>query len=333
VEQRRAGDSGPRVSVIGLGCNNFGMKLDREASVDVVHAALDTGITHFDTAEIYGVNPDAATPSGIATAGRSEEFLGEGLDGHRDDVVIATKFAPRPSGLAWEPGQISRRIREGCEASLRRLRTDRIDLYYPHWLDPEAPIDETLLTLADLVQEGKVIQVGCTHVENEGIDEAAETSVRLGAPAFVVTQVEWSLLTRRVETTVLPAARRHHLGSIPYFALASGLLAGKYRKGEEYPAGSRIATMRYFAGFATDENFAYVDALTAFAEERGHSIMDLAIGWLLAHDDVCSVLTGATTADQVRANADAAEAWMLTAEEFAAVPRPGPGVGFIRIST
>jgi aryl-alcohol dehydrogenase-like predicted oxidoreductase len=113
VEQRRAGDSGPRVSVIGLGCNNFGMKLGREASVDVVHAALDTGITHFDTAEIYGVNPDAATPSGVATAGRSEEFLGEGLDGHRDDVVIATKFAPRPSGLAWEPGQVSRRIREG----------------------------------------------------------------------------------------------------------------------------------------------------------------------------------------------------------------------------
>jgi len=321
------------VSVIGLGCNNFGMKLDRDASMDVVHAALDAGITHFDTAEIYGVNPDAATPSGVATAGRSEEFLGEGLLGRRDDVVIATKFAPRPTGQAWEPGQLSRRIREGCEASLRRLRTDRIDLYYPHWLDPEAPIDETLSTLADLAQQGKVIHVGCTHVENEGIEEAAEASVRLGAPAFVASQVEWSLLTRTVETTVLPAARRHHLGSIPYYALASGMLAGKYRKGDEYPAGSRLAAIKYFAGFATDENFAYIDALIAFAEERGHSIMDLAIGWLLAHDDVCSVLAGATTADQVRANAEAAKAWTLTTEEFAAVPSPDPGVGFVRNNT
>ena len=309
------------------------MKLDRDASVDVVHAALDAGITHFDTAEIYGVNPDVATPSGVATAGRSEEFLGEGLLGRRDDVVIATKFAPRPTGQAWEPGQVSRRIREGCEASLRRLRTDRIDLYYPHWLDAEAPIDETLSTLADLAQQGKVIHIGCTHVENEGIDEAAEASVRLGAPAFVASQVEWSLLTRTVETTVLPAARRHHLGSIPYYALASGMLAGKYRKGDEYPAGSRLAAIKYFAGFATDENFAYIDALIAFAEERGHSIMDLAIGWLLAHDDVCSVLAGATTADQVRANADAAKAWTLTTEEFAAVPRPDPGVGFSRNNT
>jgi len=301
--------------------------------MDVVHAALDAGITHFDTAEIYGVNPDAATPSGVATAGRSEEFLGEGLLGRRDDVVIATKFAPRPTGQAWEPGQLSRRIREGCEASLRRLRTDRIDLYYPHWLDPEAPIDETLSTLADLAQQGKVIHVGCTHVENEGIEEAAEASVRLGAPAFVASQVEWSLLTRTVETTVLPAARRHHLGSIPYYALASGMLAGKYRKGDEYPAGSRLAAIKYFAGFATDENFAYIDALIAFAEERGHSIMDLAIGWLLAHDDVCSVLAGATTADQVRANAEAAKAWTLTTEEFAAVPSPDPGVGFVRNNT
>src|SRR5277367_321924 len=309
------------------------MKLDRDASMDVVHAALDAGITHFDTAEIYGVNPDAATPSGVATAGRSEEFLGEGLLGRRDDVVIATKFAPRPTGQAWQPGQVSRRIREGCEASLRRLRTDRIDLYYPHWLDPEAPIDETLSTLADLAQQGKVIHVGCTHVENEGIDEAAEASVRLGAPAFVASQVEWSLLTRTVETTVLPAARRHHLGSIPYYALASGMLAGKYRKGDEYPAGSRLAAIKYFAGFATDENFAYIDALIAFAEERGHSIMDLAIGWLLAHDDVCSVLAGATTADQVRANAEAAKAWTLTTEEFAAVPSPDPGVGFVRNNT
>jgi aryl-alcohol dehydrogenase-like predicted oxidoreductase len=140
-------------------------------------------------------------------------------------------------------------------------------------------------------------------------------------------------LTRTVETTVLPAARRHHLGSIPYYALASGMLAGKYRKGDEYPAGSRLAAIKYFAGFATDENFAYIDALIAFASERGHSIMDLAIGWLLAHDDVCSVLAGATTADQVRANADAAKAWTLTTEEFAAVPRPDPGVGFIRNNT
>jgi aryl-alcohol dehydrogenase-like predicted oxidoreductase len=306
MKQRALGERGPQVSVVGLGCNNFGLKLTRDASVDVVRAALDAGITHFDTAEMYG-------------GGRSEEFLGEALFGHREEVVIATKFSPRPNDQAWKPGVLARRIAEACEASLRRLGTDHIDLYYQHYPDADAPVDEALSTLSDLVDAGKVLFIASSNVENDRIDEAADAAARLGTPAFVATQAEWSLLVRKAEVSVVPAARRHHLGVVPYFPLASGLLTGKYRKGEAFPEGSRLATMSFFAGNATDENFAYIDRLRTFAEERGHTLLDLAMSWLLAQDGVASVIAGATTPEQVKSNA-ASAAWALSPEEVAAVP-------------
>jgi len=272
----------------------------------VVRAALDAGITHFDTAEMYG-------------GGRSEEFLGEALDGHREEVVIATKFSPRPRDQAWEAGALARRITEACEASLHRLGTDHIDLYYQHYPDPDAPVDEALSTLSDLVDAGKVLCIASSNVENDRIDEAADAAARLGTPAFVATQAEWSLLARKVEASVVPAARRHSLGVVPYFPLASGLLTGKYRKGEDFPEGSRLATMSFFAGNATDENFAYIERLRAFAEDRGHTLLDLAMSWLLAQEGVASVIAGATTPEQVKGNA-ASAAWALSPEEVAAVP-------------
>jgi aryl-alcohol dehydrogenase-like predicted oxidoreductase len=306
MELRTLGARGPQVSVVGLGCNNFGMKLTRDASVDVVRAALDAGITHFDTAEMYG-------------GGQSEEFLGAALDGHRDEVVIATKFSPRAGDQAWEPGQLTRRITEACEASLRRLGTDHIDLYYQHYPDPHAPVDEALTTLSNLVDAGKVLYLASSNVENDRIDEAAEAAARLDTPAFVATQAEWSLLVRKVEMSVVPAARRHHLGVVPYFPLASGLLTGKYRKGEDFPEGSRLATMSFFATMATDETFGYIEHLRAFAEEQGRTLLELAIAWLLAQEGVASVIAGATTAEQAKGNA-ASAAWAMSPEELAAVP-------------
>ena len=308
MDQRTLGRNGPQVSVIGIGCNNFGMKMDSDATAAVVHAALDAGITHFDTAEMYG-------------GGKSEEFLGSALGSRRDEVVIATKFTPRPKDQPWTAGVLARRINEACDASLRRLGTDHIDLYYQHYPDAEAPIDEALVTLSDLVTAGKVLHLASSNVEDAQIDEADAAAARLGTPAFVATQAEWSLLRRAAETTVVPAASRHHLGVVPYFPLASGLLTGKYRKGEDFPEGSRFAAISFFAGMATDENFAYVDQLKAFAADHGHTVLELAIAWLLAHDGVASVIAGATTPEQVKANA-AAGRWALSAAELAEVPAP-----------
>jgi aryl-alcohol dehydrogenase-like predicted oxidoreductase len=307
VEQRQLGDGGPKVSVIGIGCNNFGMTIDRDVSVAVVHAALEAGITHFDTAEMYG-------------DGQSETFLGEALGSRRDDVIIGTKFTPRSADEPWAPGKLAARITEACEASLRRLGTDRSDLYYQHYPDAEGPVDEALETLAGLVEAGKVVHLASSNVEADHIDTAAEVSAARETPAFVATQVEWNLIARGVEHGAIPAARRHHLGVVPYFPLASGLLTGKYRKGEPYPKDSRFAAIDFFASVATDENFAYVDRLTEFAADHGHSISELAIAWLAAHDEVGSVIAGATSVAQVKANAAAAD-WTLTPEQLAAVPQ------------
>ncbi len=307
MEQRTVGTDGPRVSVVGLGCNNFGMRLDEPASVAVVHAALDAGITHLDTAEMYG-------------GGRSEEFIGAALqDGRRDDAVIATKFQPRPKEQTYEPGALATRIRDACEGSLRRLRTDRIDLYYQHYPDNEAPIEEALETLGQLVAEGKVLHVASSNVDADQV--RAADAAAAGSPVsarFCATQFEWSLLARDAEVSTVPAAGQLGLGIIPYFPLASGMLTGKYRRGEAFPAGSRFDSMSYFARFANDENFDRVERLVAFAEDRSHSILELAIAWLAAHDGVGSVIAGATTPDQVRANA-AAASWRLEPEDLDAV--------------
>jgi aryl-alcohol dehydrogenase-like predicted oxidoreductase len=306
VERRRLGGDGPELSVVGLGCNNFGMKLDGDASTAVIHAALDAGITHFDTAEMYG-------------GGKSEEFLGAGLGDRRDEVVIASKFLPRGKDDTYSPGALKRRIVEGCEISLERLGTDRIDLYYQHYPDADAPIDEALEALDQLVQQGKVLHLASSNVSAEQIAEAQRVATDRGIARFKGTQIEWNLLSRDVERDVVPAARAAGLGIVPYFPLASGMLTGKYRRNEDFPKGSRLDAMSFFASVATDENFDRVEALTAFAEERGHSILELAVAWLAAQDGVASVICGATSAEQVRTNAKAA-AWTLTADDLAALP-------------
>ncbi|HEX4219202.1 MAG TPA: aldo/keto reductase [Acidimicrobiales bacterium] len=310
METRRLGVDGPLVSVVGLGCNNFGMRIDEAQTRSVVDAALEAGITHFDTAEMYG-------------GGKSEAFLGEALGRRRDDVVIATKFSPRPKDDPYRPGDLRRRILEACEGSLSRLGTDRIDLYYQHYPDGDAPIEEALDTLTELVDQGKVLHIASSNVSADQIDEAAKSAEQRKTVAFCATQIEWSLLKRDVEKEVVPAARHHGLGIVPYFPLASGMLTGKYRKGEPFPDGSRLATGSYFASIATDENFQYVEALTAFAQARGHTLLELAVAWLAAQDGVASVIAGATTPQQVGDNARAA-AWQLTADDLAALPsRPG----------
>jgi len=307
VETRQLGGDGPALSVIGLGCNNFGMRLELPESAAVLQEAIEAGITHLDTAEMYG-------------GGRSEEFIGATLGSRRDDVVIATKFLPRPKDQPYEPGALRRRIIEGCEGSLRRLRTDRIDLYYQHYVDPEAPAEEALETLDELVTQGKVLHVASSNVTAASLTTSAEVAAARSFPRFCGTQIEWNLLSRDVEAEIVPAARANKVGVVPYFPLASGMLTGKYRRGADYPEGSRFDTMGFFADkVVSDANFDRVEALTAFAEERGHTVLELAIAWLAAQEGVASVIAGATRPEQVRANAAAAD-WTLTDEDLAALP-------------
>lgn len=307
MQKRRLGTGGPELSVIGLGCNNFGMKLELEESRAVLDAALEAGITHLDTAEMYG-------------GGRSEEIIGECLGSRRDDVVIATKFLPRPTEEAYEPGALAKRIREGCEGSLRRLRTDRIDVFYQHYPDGQAPPDEALETLDELVRAGKVLHIASSNVSAEQVSRSEEISEQRSLARFTGTQIEWNLLNRDVEAEIVPAALRHGLGVVPYFPLASGLLTGKYRKGESFPEGSRFDKLSFLADkVVSDANFDKVGQLTAFAEERGHSILELAVAWLLAQQGVTSVITGATRPEQVHANVAAAQ-WQLTEQDLAAIP-------------
>ena len=305
MEHRTLGSSGPKLSVVGLGCNNFGMRIDEAASAAVVHAALDAGITHFDTAEMYG-------------GGKSEEFLGAALGARRDEVVIATKYSPRPKDEVYSPGILAARIRNAAEGSLRRLGTDHIDLYYQHYPDAEAPIDEALEALNDLVKAGKVLHLASSNVTAEQIADAASVSSDKSFAAFSGTQIEWSLLERGVEDSIVPAAAAAGLGVVPYFPLASGLLTGKYRRGEEFPEGTRLASSSYFAKAANDANFAKIEAYEVFAADAGHTITELAIAWLLAQPTVTSVIAGATKPEQIAANV-AAAGWALSAEQASTV--------------
>ncbi|MCK9932653.1 aldo/keto reductase [Frankia sp. Mgl5] len=311
MRTRPLGSAGPAVSIVGLGCNNFGARLGAAESAAVVHAALDLGITHFDTAEMYG-------------DGASEEFLGAALGSRRDAAVIATKVLPRPRGEAYTPGALRRRILEGCEGSLRRLGTDRIDVYYQHFPDAEAPLSEAMETFEELVRSGKVLSIACSNVSAEQIEARAAFATERDVAPFVAAQIEWSLLRRAVEAEIVPAALKADMGIVPYFPLASGMLSGKYRAGEPFPAGSRLASSSYFAAMATEGNFAYLDALIAFATDRGHSVLELAIAWLAAQDGVASVIAGATSPEQVSANA-AAAGWSLTEDDLAALPQPAAG--------
>ena len=301
MEQRRLGDDGPTVSVVGLGCNNFGMRVDEPSTAKVVGTALDLGITHFDTAEMYG-------------GGKSEEFLGRALGARRDEVVIASKFLPRPNDQPYTPGILRTRILEGCDISLRRLGTDHIDLYYQHYPDAAAPIEELVEAFDTLRQAGKIRYAASSNVTAAQIEEADAAGV-----GFSATQIEWNLLNRDVEASVVPAALGHGMGIVPYFPLASGMLTGKYRRGEAFPEGTRLASNAYFASVASDDNFTYVEKLRGWAEARGHTLLELAVAWLAAQRGVASVIAGATKPEQVEANA-AAAAWSLTPAELADVP-------------
>jgi aryl-alcohol dehydrogenase-like predicted oxidoreductase len=307
MEKRRLGAAGPEVSLVGLGCNNFGSRMDERRAGLVVRAALDEGITLFDTAESYG-------------GGDSEVFLGRALGPERDGVVVATKFAPRPAGEPYRPGILRQRVLEGCEKSLRRLGTNRIDLYYQHRPDPAAPVEEALAALGELVEAGKVLHVACSNFTAAQIDEAAHISASRGLPAFVASQIHWNLLFRDEEEEHIPAVRRHHMGIVPYFPLESGLLTGKYRPGH-YPEGSRLAGAARFQELATEENFAYIERLRQFAQERGHSILELAFGWLAAQEGVGSIIAGASTPEQVKQNVKAGQAWKLFPVELRELPK------------
>jgi aryl-alcohol dehydrogenase-like predicted oxidoreductase len=297
VEVIELGGSDLRVSRVGLGCNNFGGRIDVEATRAVVDAALDAGVTFFDTADAYGND------------GGSERFLGEILEGRRDRVVLATKF-----GWGSESGIGSAEsVRRAIDGSLQRLRTDHVDLYYLHKPDPETPIDETLGALDELVSAGKVGAVGCSNFSAEQLAEADRAAREHGTARFTVLQNHYSLLERGDDEDVLPLCRELDIAYIPYFPLASGLLTGKYQRGEPAPEGTRLHGREI-----DDARLARVEELRRFADERGHGLLDLAISALASTPGIASVIAGATKPEQVRANAAAGE-WHLDAADLDAL--------------
>ena len=305
---RHVGQSGLRVSVVGLGTNNLGTRLDQAASVRVVHAALDHGITLIDTADIYG-------------GGQSEEFIGEALHDRRDRALIATKFGMRAAGDdLYTQGGSRIYVREAVERSLRRLRTDHIDLYQIHRPDRATPIEETLAALDDLVHEGKVRYIGNSNFTGWQIADADWTARSGHLSRFVSAQNWYNLLRREVDAEVIPACRRFGLGLLPYFPLESGLLTGKYRRGQPAPPGSRLASERYAPWLQDERSLGIVEALERFAAERGVSLLQVAIGGLAAQPCIASVIAGATTPEQVAANAAAGD-WQPTAEDLAEIDR------------
>ena len=294
MDVRRLGNSGLKVSVIGLGCNNFGMRIDQAQTQAVVDAAIEAGINFFDTADIYG-------------ATQSEVFLGKALGSRRQDVVVATKFGVKIGDDENRKGASRRWIMRAVEDSLRRLNTDYIDLYQLHFPDPDTGIDETLRALDDLVTQGKVRYIGNSNLAGWQIADADWTARCEHLTRFVSAQNLFSLLERDVEREVLPACQRFGLGFLPYFPLASGLLTGKYRRGEPPPEGTRLAVWGERGQKAlSDKNFDVIEKLEAWAKARGHSLLELAFAWLLGHPVVSSVIAGATSPEQVRANVAAA---------------------------
>lgn len=300
MRTRRLGSSGLKVSEVGLGCNNFGMRIDQKATQAVVDAAIEAGITLFDTADVYG-------------ATQSEVLLGKALGKRRQEVVLATKFGMQIGDDKSRSGGSRRWIMRAVEDSLARLGTDYIDLYQLHRYDPETPLDETLRALDDLVTQGKVRYIGNSNFTGWQIADADWTAA--GAARFVSAQNLFSLLERKVEHEVLPSCEHFGLGFLPFFPLASGLLSGKYRRGEKPPEGTRLAAWGSRGAAAlSDRNFDKVDKLTAWAEARDHTILELAFAWLLGHEVVSSVIAGATSPEQVKANAAAGD-WQLSPEE------------------
>jgi aryl-alcohol dehydrogenase-like predicted oxidoreductase len=299
MRTRRLGAEGPEVSVVGLGCNNFGMRVDLQGTRAVVDAALDAGVTLLDTADTYGDT-------------ESESFLGEVLQGRRDRVVVATKFGGRMEGRG---GGSRDHIRKAIDASLQRLRTDHVDVYQYHVPDGVTPFEETFGALDELVREGKVRYVGHSNLEAAQVEEVDSLARDRGWARPVSAQNEYSLLRREAEEELLPVCERLGLGVLPYFPLASGLLTGKYRRGQERPEGTRLSSRDEVF---TDEKFDRIEALERYAEERGVTVLQVAIGGLAAQPAVASVIAGATKPEQVRANAAAGD-WEPTPDDVAAL--------------
>jgi aryl-alcohol dehydrogenase-like predicted oxidoreductase len=303
MEYRQLGNSGVRVSVIGLGTNRFGAKEVGQTDVDqIIDQALDLGINFFDTANVY-------------TEGRSEETLGQALKGRIDKVVLASKFSfPRKSSPnSW--GASRYQLMQAVDASLRRLQTDHIDLYYAHRWDASTPIEETLRALDDVIRVGKVRYIGASAYASWQLAHANVLAEMKGWTAFVVIQSEYNLLRRDVEREVLPYCRAHRVGFVPYYPLAGGFLTGKYERGKPPPPGSRGENTRSVRELMTEANYDTVNRLATWAKARERGVNELAQAWLLGQPQVCSVISGATKAQHVVSNAKASD-WQLTAEEL-----------------
>ena len=307
MEYRRLGGSGLKVSEIGLGTNNFGGRMDPQASARVVHQAIDLGINCLDTANSYG-------------NGLSEEYIGRAIKGKRHDVILATKVYSQVGEGPNSRGASRLSVMREVEDSLRRLDTDFIDLYQVHFHDADTPIEETLRAMDDLVHQGKVRYIGCSNFDGWQVCEAIWTSRTLNLNSFVSVQPHYSMLERDCERELIPFCKAYNIGVLPYFPLASGFLTGKYRRGEPPPQGTRLAGNERAARALTDANFDILEGLENFAAERGHSVLELAFAWLLANPTVSSVIAGATKTEQLEANARAAD-WHLTADDMAEVER------------
>jgi aryl-alcohol dehydrogenase-like predicted oxidoreductase len=309
MKQRNLGKSDLRVSVVGLGCNNFGMITDQEQSRAVIEAALDHGVTLFDTADIYG------------NRGGSETILGHVLGERRKDIVLATKVGKPMDDVGTMKGASRQYILAEVEASLKRLQTDWIDLYQIHELDPNTPLDDTLMVLDDLTRQGKVRYAGCSNFPAWKVVESCWISRDLRIPGFVSCQDQYSLLSRKIEQELIPAMESYGIGLLPYFPLAGGMLTGKYKRKEPAAEGTRFAKWKGLAQrYVTETNWNVVESLQKFCEERKRSLLELAFSWLLAKPFVSSVIAGATKPEQVAMNVAAAD-WALTPEELAEIDR------------
>ena len=310
MQKRKLGNSGIEVSLVGLGANNFGGRTDLEASRLVIHRALDLGITLIDTADIYG------------NKGGSEEILGKVLGPRRKDIVLATKFGLVMDDAGKLRGASRRYIAQALEASLRRLKTDWIDLYQLHRPDAQTPIEETLRALDDLVKAGKVRAIGCSNLSAAQLEEAMTVAQRHGLTSFVTAQDEYSLLERELEKDRLPIMRKHGMSLLPYFPLASGLLTGKYKHDAPLPVGTRLARNppRHADEFLNERNWRIVDALDALVAQRGRTLLELAMSWLASRPYVPSIIAGATRPEQVEQNI-AAVGWALSKADLAEIDR------------
>jgi aryl-alcohol dehydrogenase-like predicted oxidoreductase len=309
MQTRKLGTAGPEVSLVGLGTNNFGGRIDFEASRRVIDKAFDCGITLIDTADIYG------------NKGGSEEILGKVLGARRKDIVLATKFGMPMDDAGKLRGASPRYIAQALEASLRRLKTDWIDLYQLHRPDPDTPIEQTLRALDGLRKAGKIRFIGCSNLSAAQLEAAQSAAVAHGLIAFVTCQDEYSLLVRDLDKDRVAVMRKNGLGLLPYFPLASGLLSGKYKPDAPLPAGSRLATSgRHAGGVLNARNWRVVGALAEFAAQRGRTLLELAMNWLASRPFIPSIIAGATTPEQVEQNT-AATGWTLSAAELSEIDR------------